>query len=146
MSADSQTRSVVEAVFASFQAHDIERFRSLLDEEVILVNPSTGERHEGPDAVVATVRPVLDAFPDLRPEVANVLVDGHQAAAEVVRRGTHTEPLHLRGMTIPPTSREVELPECLILEVHGEKVTEITAYADRQMIVDQLGLGPSNER
>lgn len=146
MSVDSQTRSVVEAVFASFRAHDVEQFRSLLDEEVILMNPSTGDHHAGPDAVVAAVRPVLDAFPDLRPEIENVLVDGHQAAVEVVRRGTHTEPLHLRGTTIPPTNREVELPECLILEVHGEKVTSITAYADRQMIVDQLGLESSNER
>lgn len=143
MSEDAQTRSVVEPVFASFRAPDLDAFRSLLHAKVTLLNRATGECHEGPDAVVAAVRPVLEAFPDLRPAVENVLVDGRQAAVEGVRRGTHTEPLELPGTTIPPTNREVELPECLILEVDQDKVSSITAYTDRQTIVDQLGLDPS---
>lgn len=143
MNDHARTREVVEAVFTSLRAHDLQAFRALLQDEVTLVNSSTGERHDGPDAVVAAVRPVLDAFPDLRPAVENVLVDGRQAAVEVIRRGTHTEPLEVPGTTIPPTNREVELPECLILEVDQDKVSSITAYTDRQTVVDRLGLDSS---
>lgn len=145
MSEDLHTRAVVDNVIAAFRAHDLDTFHSLLHPEVTLLDRATGERHEGPEAVVAAVRPVLEAFPDLRPEVENVLVDGRQAAVEVVRKGTHTEPIHLRGTTISPTNREVEMPECLILEVGEDEVIAITAYLDRQRILDELGLDPSDE-
>jgi len=137
---DSNTRALVNNVFAALQDHDLERFRSLLQEDAVMKNPATGAVHEGPEAISAMLRPVLQAFPDLTPEVQNIVLDGHQAAVEVVRAGTHTAELELPAGTIPPTNQEVELAECLILEQEEGKVASITAYSDRQMLTEQLNL------
>lgn len=140
MSHDAQTRAVVQEVFDALRDHDLERFRSLLHPEAVLRNPSTGAAHEGPESIAETLRPVLQAFPDLTPKIKNLVVDGQQAAVEVVRTGTHTAPLKLPTATIPATNEEVALPECLILEVEGDEVRSITAYTDRHMLSEQLNL------
>lgn len=133
-----QTRSTVEDMFSALRAHDLEQFRTRLDEEAVMKNPATGTTHEGPKAIVEAIRPVLQAFPDLEPEVRTLVVEGRQAAVEVVRKGTHTEELDFPNATIPPTYQEVALPECLILEVREAKVVSITAYTDRQTLTEQL--------
>lgn len=138
-----QTKSVVQDVFAALRAHDLDQFRSLLHEEATLRNPATGAVHQGPSAIVETIRPVLQAFPDLTPEIHNLIVDGSQAAVEVQRTGTHTAELNLPDATIPPTHQEVELTECLILVVRENQVVSMTAYTDRQMLTEQLGLEQS---
>lgn len=140
MSSSDQTRAVTQDVFEALHAHDLDRIRTLLHDDATLQNPVTGEVQRGSEAILDTMRPVLKAFPDLTPEVVNLVVDGQQAAAEVIRRGTHTKPLALPNGTIPPTDETVELPECLVLRVEGEKVTDITAYTDRFVLKEQLGL------
>lgn len=134
------TRTLVDNVFSALQAHDLEQFRSLLHEDAVMKNPATGAVHRGPEAISARLRPVLQAFPDLTPEVQNIVVDGCQAAVEVVRMGTHTAELELPTGTIPPTNQEVELPECLILCQEEGKVSSIAAYSNRQMLIEQLDL------
>lgn len=57
---------------------------------------------------------------------------------EVLRTGTPTAELDLPEATIPPTHQEVELPECLILEVRENQIVSMTAYTDRQMLTEQL--------
>lgn len=140
MSPSAQTRSVVLEAFSALEAHDLDQFRSLLHEEAVLRTPATGDTHVGPDAIAGTLRPVLQAFPDLTPEVQTLIVDGQQAAVEVLRTGTHTSELALSRTTIPPTQEEVELAECLVLEVRENKIASIRAYTDRRMLTEQLGL------
>jgi ketosteroid isomerase-like protein len=135
------TRVVVRRVFAALRAHDLDRFRSLLCPDATLENAVTGVAHRGPDRIAGQLRPLLAAMPDLTPEIVNLMVDGEQAAVEVVRTGTHTEELVLPERTVPPTGETVELAECLILRVEGERVRSITAYTDRRALEEQLGLG-----
>lgn len=140
MSSSAHTRSVIRDVFSALRTHNLDQFRSLLHEEAVLKNPATGAVLEVPDAIAATLRPVLEAFPDLTPEVQTLLVDGSKAAVEVVRAGTHTAELSLPNRTIPPTHQEVKLAECLVLEVRNGQIPSITAYTDRRMLTEQLGL------
>ena len=137
---DGNTRALVGEVFSALEDHDLERFRSLLHKDALMKNPATGAVHRGAEAISEALRPVLRAFPDLTPEVKDVVVDEDQAAVEVVRVGTHTAELELPAGTIPPTNQEVELAECLILEQEEGKVASITAYSDRQMLTEQLNL------
>lgn len=143
MSNTDQTLSVVRNVFEAFQEHDVERFRAMLSDKAVLRDPSTEEVYRGPDAITATIKIVLDAFPDLRPEVTNLFASGEQAAAEVVRRGTHTGELKMPNGSIPPTGQEVCLPESIIFQVREGKVLSMTAYVDRLHVMEELGLAPS---
>jgi len=140
MSAPPSTRVVARRVFASLRAHDLDRFRSLLDPDVTRTNPLTGTVLRGTEAIVDRITPLLAAFPDLTPTVKSLIVVDDRAVAEVIRTGTHTEPLSLPGGTVPPTGEEVELAECLILRVEDESVVALTAYTDRRALTEQLGL------
>lgn len=136
----NSTRAVVDAVFAAFRSHDLDRFRSLLADDAVLIEPSSNTVHRGPDAIVDVVGVVLNAIPDLRPDVQTVLVDGTRAAVEVVRTGTHTGALTLAEGTIPPTGREVRLPESIFFEVKEGHVTRMTPYVDRMHVLEELGV------
>jgi len=140
MSAPPSTRVVARRVFAALRAHDLDRFRSLLDPDTTLTNPLTGTVLRGTEAIIDRIEPLLAAFPDLTPTVKTLIVDDDRAAAEVVRTGTHTEPLSLPGGTVPPTGEDVELAECVILRVDEESVVALTTYTDRRALRDQLGL------
>lgn len=140
MSDAAHTRALVQDVFAALHDHDLVQVEALLHEDATLTDAATGKTYRGPDAIVETMRPVLAAFPDLTPEIINLVVEGTQAVAEVVRTGTHTEPLSLPDGELAPTGKEVELPECLVLRMKDEKVAAITAYTDRLVLREQLGL------
>jgi ketosteroid isomerase-like protein len=140
MSAPPSTRVVARRVFAALRAHDLDRFRTLLDPDATLTNPLSGTVLRGTEAIIDRIEPLLAAFPDLTPTVKTLIVDDDRAAAEVIRTGTHTEPLVLSGETIPPTGEEVELPECVLLRVEDESVVALTAYTDRRALREQLGL------
>lgn len=138
---ESTTRAVTESVFDAFRAHDLDAFRDLLAEDAVLLDASTGAEHTGPDTIVDVVSVVLTALPDLNPDVQTMLVDGANAAVQVVRTGTHTGPLQLPdGTTVPPTGREVRLPEAIFLHVENGKVASMTTYVDRAVIMEEFGL------
>ena len=143
MSTTEQTLSVVREAFEALQAHDLDAFRALLSDEVVLRDPSTGALQSGPDVIVADMRGSMEVFPDYRPGVENLFADGEQAVAEIVRTGTNTGPLEMPGGPIPPTGRSVRLPECLIFRVRGGKIVSMTSYADQLHAMQELGLDPS---
>lgn len=140
MSDTEQTLAVVRDVFEAFQAHDLDAFRALLADDAVLRDPSSDEVQRGPDAIVAAVKVVLDAIPDLHPTVENLFASGERAAAEVVRTGTHTGELKLPSGTVPPTGREVRLPESIFLRVRDGKVVSMTTYVDRMHVMEAFGL------
>jgi ketosteroid isomerase-like protein len=144
MNTSEQTLAVIADVFAAFHAHDLVRFRALLAEDVVMPDATgIGPALSGPDAVVAAVSVVGDAFPDLRVTVTNAFADGERGVAEVLREGTHAGPLRLPGGPISPTGRALRLPECVVFRVRGGRVSSMTAYTDPLSGMTQLGLLPS---
>lgn len=146
MNDTEQTLSVARDVFEAFQAHDLKAFRALLADDAVLRDPSSGEVQRGPDAIVAAVNVVLNAIPDLHPEVVNLLADGERAAAEVVRTGTHTGDLKLPSGTVPPTGREVRLPESIFMKVRDGKLVSMAAYVDRMHVMEEFGLAGQEDQ
>lgn len=140
MSDTEQTLSVVNDVFEAFRAHDLDAFRTLLASDAVLQDPSSGQVHQGPDAIVKAVKVTLKAIPDLHTEVKNIIAKGERAAVEVVRTGTHAGELELPSGAVPPTGREVRLPESIFLRVRDGKLVSMTAYVDRMHVMEEFGL------
>jgi steroid delta-isomerase-like uncharacterized protein len=134
------TRATVHAIFETFAAHDLDAFRTFLTDDVVLRDPPSGMVHEGPEALMAAVGATVQAFPDLEPEVTNIVVEGEQAVAEVMRTATHTGPLPTPDGPVPPTGRAVRMPECIVFRITDGKVASMTTYLDRLSILQQLGL------
>ena len=143
MSTSDQTLAVVRAVFAAFDAHDLDRFRQLLADDAVLVVAGGPPSFEGPDAIVTAVSATLEALPDLRVHVTSAFADGERGAAEVVREGTNTGPVRLPSGEHPPTGRRVRLPECVTFVVREGRVVRMAPYADQLAALAQLGLLPA---
>ena len=146
MNDTEQTLSVARDVFEAFQTHDLDAFRALLADDAVLRDPSSGEVQRGPEAIVAAVNVVLDAIPDLHPEVKNLFANGERAAAEVVRTGTHTGELKLPTGTVPPTGRKVRLPESIFMKVRDGELVSMTTYVDRMHVMEEFGLAGQGDQ
>ncbi len=75
------------------------------------------------------------AFPDMKFDVQNVMVNGNQATVNAVWGGTNTGPLSLPmpgAATIPPTGTKVSVKDTYVLTVQGDKVShmEVQSPAD----------------
>ncbi|MGA2504479.1 MAG: ester cyclase [Anaerolineales bacterium] len=68
------------------------------------------------------------AFPDLKFDIQQVIVNGNQATVKAHWSGTNTEPLSLPlpGMqTIPATGKKVSVKDTYIVTVQGDKVSHM---------------------
>lgn len=143
MSESEQTLAVVRDVFAAFDDHDLDRFRSLLSDDAVLDVGASGRKFEGAEAVVAAAGVTFAVVPDLRVTITNAFASGTRGVAEVVREGTHTGSVPLPdGMEAPPTGRAVRLPECAVFEVRNGQIVRIAVYTDQLSTSQQLGLLP----
>ncbi|MDB4949210.1 MAG: putative ester cyclase [Gemmatimonadetes bacterium] len=140
MSETQQTLDVMRAVFAGFHAHDLAAVRGLLADDVAMPDPNTGAALHGPDALIAAVSVMLDAFPDLHVSVTNAFADGERGVVEVMRTGTHTGPLRLPSGEVPATGRKLHLGEAVVFVVRGGKVVSFTPYTDQLAGMMQLEL------
>jgi steroid delta-isomerase-like uncharacterized protein len=143
MSESEQTLAVVRQVFAAFDAHDLDAFRTLLHPEVVMQVGGGPVSLTGPEAVVAAVAVTLRAIPDVRVTVTTAFADGPHGVAEVVREGTHTGSASLPdGSFVPPSGRRVRLPECVVFTVRDGKITRLAPYTDMLDTARQLGMLP----
>jgi ketosteroid isomerase-like protein len=144
MSESDQTLSLVHRVFAAFAAHDLDAFRDLLHPDIVLHVGGGPTTIAGIEAVVAAVSVTVRAIPDLRVTVVSAFAHGPLAAAEVVRKGTHTGEVVLPdGTPLPPSGGAVRLPECVMFAVRDGKVVRMAPYVDMLDTLRQLGAAPT---
>jgi predicted ester cyclase len=68
------------------------------------------------------------AFPDVKFDIQQVMVNGNQATVKAQWSGTNTGPLSLPmpGMqTIPPTGKKVSVKDAYVITVEGDKVSHM---------------------
>jgi steroid delta-isomerase-like uncharacterized protein len=70
-----------------------------------------GETMRGPAQFRRFYEPFRSAFPDIRIDVEDVLLDGRQTAVRISAAGTHTG----EGLGIPPTGRPVRATGIIIM-------------------------------
>lgn len=113
------------------------RIPDLVSESVVAYNPSApgGELH-GRDGLEAFMYGVVDAFPDFRVTVHEMVADGDVVMYEADLTMTHEGEFD----GIPPTGEEVELREMASYRVTGGEIQEYRVCFDRQSFLEQLGL------
>lgn len=114
---------------------DLDSFCSILDPQVITVEPGLGNP-TGPAAVVADLRAAAVAFPDLRYEVEQVLDAPPRTVARLRMRGTHRG----RWGRHPATGRRIDVALCEVCEWLDDRIVVRRLYWDRRAALIQLGL------
>ena len=91
---------------------------------------------EGIEGEKQFITRVRSAFPDLRVEIEDTVVEGDRVAARVMHRGTH------RGdfLGIAPTGRSVAYEGTVIFRIVDGRITERWGTVDLFAILWQLGV------
>jgi steroid delta-isomerase-like uncharacterized protein len=80
----------------------------------------------------------LNAFPDVKATVEDLMADGDKVVARVSYRGTHQGAF--RG--IPPTGKQIAVTGINIFRIANGKLVEHWGLTDRFAVLQQLGVVP----
>ncbi len=138
---DAENIAVMQRWFAAVNAHDSDRLTDLLDEGFVWEGTSTS----GVRATTAAWRFLFSAFPDLRLEPEQVLVQGDAVVARWRLIGTHLADLALTGpggplRPVAATKRRIDLPACSVSDVKNGRIVRCWVYRDIATLLRQLGL------
>lgn len=95
--------------------------------------PMTREGHGG------FGRAFCGAFPDLRHEIEQVIVEEQTVVVRFTLQGTQSAPF----FGIPATGRRIAVPAHVILTVEGGKVSRLVGVFDEAGMLRQLGVLPA---
>lgn len=132
-------RAVRDLFERVWNAGDVAAVDELLAPRYV-IHSDPGDPWDGRTLDIAGFKDRLTAsrapFPDLRFEIADVLVDGDRVAVSWLMRGTNTGPLEGR----PPTGRAIEARGITIYYLENGRIAGHTQAMDRMAVVQQLGL------
>ena len=136
-------REAFERGTDTFNAHDIDGFSAVLDDNVVFEAP--GIRGQGKADCAEFFKSWFVAFPDTHVEVHSVHFVDDVAVEEGTFTGTHNGVLHGPMGDIPPTGRPVRLDYIQVLRFRDGKHTSFHLMFDRLLMLEQLGLVPTRE-
>ena len=137
-------REAFEKGTATFNAHDLDGFAEVLDDDVVFKAPG-GMHGEGKAACAAFFGSWFVAFPDARVQVQAVHIVDDVAVEEGTFMGTQNGVLHSPMGDIPPTGRSVQLEYIHVLRFRDGKHVSFHLMFDRLMMLEQLDLVPTPE-
>lgn len=85
------------------------------------------------------------AIPDLQTELEDQLAEGDRVASRWRGSGTHTGPLLMPGLSLPPTNRSIAFSEIRIDRFAAGRIVESWFLPDRLTLWQQLGIVPAPE-
>lgn len=124
--------TVVFRWLAAGDAGDLDAFDELLHGDAVIHAPA-GLSTTSADEEKAVWRDALDAMPDLRHEVQEVVVDGDVEMARVVVTGTLTATFG----GVEGTGRSFQIDQAVITHLRDGKVEEAWEIADIAALRDQ---------
>ena len=126
-------------LLGAVNSHDLHHFASLLHQDVILESDAIpGSPLLGRETYRQAMQGFINAFPDIRNRIEQIIASGDHVVARWRARGTH---LGVFG-AIEPTNRQIELHACDVFEVENGKVVHIWVYLDTGSLLRQLGYYP----
>jgi hypothetical protein len=135
-------REAFERGTDTFNAHDIDGFAEVLDDDVAYTAPG-GARGQGKAACVEFFGGWLSAFPDGRADVQRIHVTDAVVTEEGTFTGTHEDVLHTPTGDIPPTGRSMTVDYIQVLRFRDGKHVSFNLMFERLAMLEQLGLIPA---
>jgi ketosteroid isomerase-like protein len=126
-------RTVVGRWLAAGDAGDLDAFDDLLHPDAVIHAP-LGLSTNSAAAEKAVWREALDAMPDIRHDVREVVVDGDVEMARVVVTGTMTADF----AGVAGTGRPFQIDQAVITHLRDGKVIEAWEIADIAALRDQV--------
>jgi steroid delta-isomerase-like uncharacterized protein len=134
-------REAFERGTATFNAHDVDEFRSVLADDVVFKAPG-GIQGAGKEACAAFFGSWFAAFSDAHVEIQAIHFVDDVAVEEGTFTGTQDGVLRGPGQHIPPTGRFVSVDYIQVLHFRDGQHVSFNLMFDRLKLLEQLGLAP----
>jgi steroid delta-isomerase-like uncharacterized protein len=135
----SDATAVAAELMDAFSADDWQRFREILQPNVVYEETGTQRRAEGVDEYLRLCQGWKAAFPDAHGTVRRSVENGDTVVQEVVWEGTHRGPLAVPGGTIPPSGQRIRTVGTMWCTVADGRVREIHHHLDVLTLLQQVG-------
>jgi steroid delta-isomerase-like uncharacterized protein len=133
----ARTIEVNDLTYAAWNAHDPDGVAAVFAEDAVTRDAGSPTVDRGRDAVRERAARLLAAFPDLRLERIDLVVDGNRHADRWVLTGTHRGEL----FGIPPTGRAVRVEGATFTIMNEDGlVAEDHHFVDIAGLLNQLGV------
>ncbi|MFJ8782304.1 ester cyclase [Streptomyces sp. NPDC102476] len=126
---DSDLRAFYLRYIEALNAHKFDGMDEFISDRTTL-NGEPATR----DDLIAVQKHDVDAVPDLRWELKELLFDGDRLAARLVNRGTPVK----KWLGVAPTGASFEIVEYAIYQVHDGRFVHMTALHDAGELLRQL--------
>ena len=128
---------IARAIFAAWNAHDVEGFVKRLDTKTTWESDAFPAPFSGHEGARQFFKVYLTAFPDLHLDIEQILAAGDSHVLVRWRsRGTHLGPLG----DIPATGRKASNHGCTVMEVRNSKAAHTWVYFDNAHLLRQIGV------
>ena len=123
----------------AWNAHDVERIRSLHAPDMVFENHTAGERAEGEQAI-EHIAGIFDAWPDIAFTTRRLYVREDLVVQEWTARATHVKPLRRGDIVAEPSGRRIEWEGVDVIPFEHGKIKRKDVYSDSVSILRQVGL------
>jgi steroid delta-isomerase-like uncharacterized protein len=137
--ASEQLRETITAYNDAWNAHDVERIRSMHAPDMVFENHTAGERAEGEQAL-AHIAGIFASWPDIEFTPRRLYVREDLVVQEWTARATHVKPLSRGEITVEPTGKVIEWKGMDVIPFEDGKVKRKDVYSDSVSILRQVGL------
>ncbi|MGZ3417332.1 MAG: ester cyclase [Polyangiales bacterium] len=138
MTQSETNKALIETLMARMNAHDVEGACALAAEG--LVNHAAIPEAQGRAGLERIARKVLEAFPDVKYDVKDLLADGDRVVCRAKMSGTHEGDLQFKNMPLAATGRRVEAEQIAIYRISEGRVVEYWSLRDDIAFMRQLGV------
>ncbi|MFD0138516.1 ester cyclase [Streptomyces sp. NPDC127159] len=113
----------------ALNAHEFDRMHEFINDEVLL-----GDQSGTRDDVVAVLKGIVDAVPDIRWEVDELLFDRDGIAVRATNTGTPVK----EWLGVPPSGASFKIVEYAIYKVRDGRFVQMTNLHDSAEMLRQL--------
>ena len=131
MATETSERVMREYLDALLSRGDFGRF---FTDDVLWTTMETGEQIRGREAVRDYIVALHTVLFDARPVVRGLVASGNVALLEADFVGRHVG--EIGG--VAPTGRDVNVPYCVVYDIHGERIAAVRAYFPVGALMQQL--------
>jgi steroid delta-isomerase-like uncharacterized protein len=134
-----ELHAVIAAYNEAWNAHDVERIRSMHAPGMVFENHTAGERAEG-DEALEHIAAIFESWPDITFETRRLYVRADLVVQEWTARATHVKPLRRGDIVAEPSGRRIEWKGVDVIPFEDGKVARKDVYSDSVSILRQVGL------
>ena len=132
MSAEQVRETLQQYVEVLLARGDYGRF---FDDDIEFALMGTDQQTRGAQAAEQAIRFLHEVAFDAEPEITNLVVDDHGAAAEAFFVGTHTGDFS----GVSATGNPVRVPYSVFYDVDGDKIKALRIYMPMDQLLAQIG-------